>query len=350
MSGAVAHVDLDAISQNIRTLGALAPRSQFMLAVKSNAYGHGLHEVVRTGLGAGVSSFGVLETTAGIALRASGVEVPVFAWMHGHGTDFAAAAEARVDLGVQTFWQLEAIAASGSSVRPRVHLKIDTGLHRGGADRPRWAEFVTEALRLQALGKLEVVAAWSHLSDTSHSADLASTRLFSAAVDEARSLGAEFELLHLGASAAVIDLPEAHFDLVRVGIAAYGISPFDDRSAADLGLRPAMQLRAPVLDARHGLASIAVGFGDGIQSDPDAAAFVVVDGHAAPVIEVGVDETVVALPPAAGAVAAGSECIVFGDGSRGEATAEQWASWGGTVGDEIVTGLTGRVRRQFAGS
>ncbi len=348
MSRATAHVDLEAISHNIRALQELASGSQFMLAVKSNAYGHGLHEVVRTGLEAGVSSFGVLESTAGIDLRAAGVEVPLFAWMHGQDTDFAAAAEARVDLGVQTFWQLEAIAASDAACTPRVHLKIDTGLHRGGADQPRWAEFVTEALRLQSLGKLEVVAAWSHLSDTSHSADLASTALFEAAVDEARSLGAEFELLHLGASAAVIDLPEAHFDLVRVGIAAYGISPFGDRSAADLGLRPAMQLRAPVLDARHGLASIAVGFGDGIQSDPDSGAYMVVDGHIAPVVEVGVDETVVALPSDADGISAGAPCIVFGDGSQGEATAERWAVWGDTVGDEIVTGLTSRVPRSFS--
>ena len=348
MSRATAHVDLAAISHNIRTLAAHAPRAQFMLAVKSNAYGHGLHEVVRTGLDAGVSSFGVLESTAGIELREAGVDVPLFAWMHGQGTDFAAAAEARIDLGVQTFWQLEAIAESGARLLPRVHLKIDTGLHRGGADQPRWAEFVTEALRLQALGKLEVVAAWSHLSDTSHSADLASTALFTTAVEEAEALGAEFEMLHLGASAAVIDLPEAHFDLVRVGIAAYGISPFGDRSAAELGLRPAMQLRAQVLDARHGLASIAIGYGDGIQSDPDAGAYVIVDGLVAPVIEVGVDETVVALPPGSEAVSAGSECIVFGDGAHGEATAEQWAVWGETVGDEIVTGLTRRVHRDFA--
>ncbi|WP_282860186.1 alanine racemase [Pseudoclavibacter helvolus] len=350
MSRATAHVDLGAISHNIQALGALAPRSQFMLAVKSNAYGHGLHEVVRTGLDAGVSSFGVLESTAGIELRKAGVDVPLFAWMHGQDTDFAAAAEERIDLGVQTFWQLEAIAASGARVVPRVHLKIDTGLHRGGADQPRWAGFVTEALRLQALGRLEVVAAWSHLSDTSHSADLESTALFGAAVEEAQALGAEFELLHLGASAAVIDLPEAHFDLVRVGIAAYGISPFGDRSAADLGLRPAMRLSAPVLDARHGLASIAVGYGDGIQSDPDAGAYVIIDGFVAPVIEVGVDETVVALPESAGQVGADSVCIVFGDGAHGEATAEQWAVWGETVGDEIVTGLTGRVRRDFSGA
>lgn len=345
MSRATARIDLAAISHNIRTLAAHAPQAEFMLAVKSNAYGHGLHEVVRTGLDAGVSSFGVLETTAGIELREAGVDVPLFAWMHGQDTDFAAASEARIDLGVQTFWQLEAIAESGAQVLPRVHLKIDTGLHRGGADQPRWAEFVTEALRLQDLGKLEVVAAWSHLSDTSHSADLASTALFSSAVEEAEALGAEFQLLHLGASAAVIDLPEAHFDLVRVGIAAYGISPFGDRSAAELGLRPAMQLRAPVLDARHGLASIAIGYGDGIQSDPDAGAYVIIDGHVAPVIEVGVDETVVALPAGSEAVSARSECILFGDGAHGEATAEQWAVWGETVGDEIVTGLTRRVRR-----
>lgn len=343
--GATAHIDLAAIGDNITSLAARAPRSAFMLAVKSDAYGHGMLPVVETARDAGATWFGTLDTDTGYVLRDAGVREPLFAWVHGRATDFAAAAEAGIDLGIQTMAQLEAVGASAARTAPRVHLKIDTGLHRGGIDAPQWEAFVSRALQLQAGGHLRVVAAWSHLSDTSIDVDRASAVDFVAAVDRARALGAEFELLHLGASTALIELPEAHLDLVRVGIAAFGISPVHE-SAAELGLRPAMRLTAPVVAVDGTSALLGVGFGDGIQSDPSGDAFVALSGGRARVLHVGPDVTTVDASELDARV--DDTAVVFGPGDDGEADAEQWAAWGGTVGDEIVTGLTRRVTRSYA--
>lgn len=343
-AGAVAHVDLDAIARNVSALAARAPRSEFLLAVKSDAYGHGMLPVVRVALDAGATWLGTLDTDTGFVLRDAGVAVPLFAWVHGRDTDFAAAADAGIDLGIQTMRQLEAVGASHTRTLPRVHLKVDTGLHRGGIDAPEWAAFVRRALALQAAGRLRIVAAWSHLSDTSLAVDRASAAAFFAAVDEARALGAEFEMLHLGASTAVLELPEAHLDLVRVGIAAFGISPVHE-SAAQLGLRPAMRLTAPVVGVASGAAELAVGFGDGIQSDPSPEAFVAVAGGRARIVEIGPDRTTIDVTGLS--VRQGHRAVVFGPGDDGEADAEQWAEWGGTVGDEIVTGLASRVPRDY---
>lgn len=346
MTGPTAHVDLAAIGDNISSLAARAPHSAFLLAVKSDAYGHGMLPVVEVARDAGASWFGTLDTDTGFALREAGVREPLFAWVHGRATDFAAAAEAQIDLGIQTMAQLEAVGASAARTTPRVHLKIDTGLHRGGIDVPQWDAFVRRALELQAAGRLQVVAAWSHLSDTSTEVDRSSAADFLAAVDHARALGADFELLHLGASTALIELPEAHLDLVRVGIAAYGISPVHE-SARELGLRPAMRLTAPVLESVGPTAVLAVGYGDGIQSEPSDDAFVALAGGRARVLDVGPDVTTV---DASGLDAhVGDTAVVFGPGDDGEADAEQWAIWGGTVGDEIVTGLTRRVARTWSG-
>lgn len=343
-SGPTAHVDLAAIGANISSLAARSPESAFLLAVKSDAYGHGMLPVVDVARDAGATWFGTLDTDTGFALRDAGVEEPLFAWVHGRATDFAAAAEARIDLGIQTMAQLEAVGASGARTLPRIHLKIDTGLHRGGIDVPLWDGFVRRALELQAAGRLRVVAAWSHLSDTSIDVDRASTDAFLAAVEAARALGADFELLHLGASTALIELPEAHLDLVRVGIAAFGISPVH-QSAAELGLRPAMRLTAPVVSTDRSTAVLGVGFGDGIQSDPSDEAYVALGGGRARVLRVGPDETTVDVSDLR--THAGDTAVVFGPGDDGEADAEQWAVWGGTVGDEIVTGLTARVPRSY---
>lgn len=344
---ATARISLDALRANVELLSTTVAPASTMLAVKSDAYGHDLLPCVRAALSAGASSLGVLEIGAGLALRRAGVEVPLFAWMHGVDADFRGAVEQHVDLGVSAAWQLEAIAAAARDADrggpARVHLKIDTGLHRSGANHEDWEALVTRALELERAGDVRVVAAWSHLSDTSMAADLEALGRFEAAVAEARALGAEFELLHLGASSAGIDQPEARFDLVRFGIAAYGISPFHDRSGRDLGLVPVMTLEAPVRRVDGDRAIVGVGSGDGLQSLDGAERWMLVGGRRVPVTAVGVDESVVALEGAR--AAAGDTAIVFGTGDDGEPTAEEWAHWSDTVGDEIVTGVTARVPR-----
>lgn len=345
--GATANISLDALRANVGLLSAAVAPAQTMLAVKSDAYGHGLLPCVRAGLEAGAASLGVLEIGTGLGLRRAGVDVPLFAWMHGAAADFRSAIEQRIDLGVSFAWQLDAIADAArradGGAPARVHLKIDTGLHRSGANREDWRDLVERAVALERTGEVRVAAAWSHLSDTSMDADLEALARFEAAVAEARSLGADFELLHLAASSAGLDLPAARFDLVRFGIAAYGISPFHDRSGRDLGLVPVMTLTAPVTAVDGDRAVVGIGIGDGLQSLAGAERWFLVGGRRVRVTSVGVDESIVSLEGARTHI--GDEAIVFGPGDAGEPTAEEWAHWNDTVGDELVTGVTARVPR-----
>jgi alanine racemase len=285
----------------------------------------------------------VLEVPAALALRDAGISAPLFAWLHGRDTDFRAAIAADVDLGISAQWQLDAVLAAvlagGGDVPARLHLKIDTGLHRNGASPEDWPALVTAAVAAQREQRVVIVGLWSHLADASPEDDADALEQFRRAVDVARELGARPELLHLAASSAGIRMPEARLDLVRFGIAAYGISPFDDRSGRDLGLRPVMAIRAPILEVRDGMATIGVGSAEGIHPPAIGDAEVLVAGRRRRISGLDVDRLTFDVDGLE--IGVGDEVTVFGSGDDGEPTAEEWARWAGTIGDEIVA----RVRR-----
>jgi alanine racemase len=339
--------DLGAIRHNVHALSGLVAPAQVMLAVKADAYGHGQVEVACAGLAAGATSLAVLEIPAGLELRAAGIEVPLFAWLHGPHSDFGAAIDGGIELGISAVWQLDAIRAIGNPSPAVVHLKLDSGLSRNGARPEQWPELVDAALSAQRDGVVRIRGAWSHLADASVGDDEQALAVFTAAVEVARERGAEFEVLHLAASSAGIRMPEARFDLVRFGIAAYGISPFDERSGADLGLRPAMTLRAPVLglDAA-GRAVLGVGYADGLATAAVGDAHVLLGGGRRRVHSIDVETTLV---DADGATRTGDVAVIFGEGADGEPTAEEWAGWAGTIGDEIVVHVGPRVVRRYVG-
>ena len=363
-ASAVATIDLAAFRRNVERLVATAAPAEVMLAVKANAYGHGMVPISRAALDAGATALAVLEVSAGLELRAAGITVPLFAWLHGTGTDFRAAAEAGIDLGVSALWQLEAIAESGAGVPARVHLKIDTGLSRNGAAAVDWPDLVSTALHLESQGFLEVYGAWSHLADASTADDEIALVKFTIAVEVATSLGARFQKLHLAASSAGLRMPAARFDYVRFGIAAFGISPFDDVDGPGLGLEAPMALSAPVLavetlPAGHvwlgglavalampaTLALVAVGFGDGVQAPAAERAEVLLAGERRRIVAFGVDRMLVDADDLD--VSVGDRVVVFGSAERGEPTAEEWAAHAESIGDEIVSSVAARVPRVY---
>ncbi len=193
--------------------------------------------MARAALDAGADSLAVLEIGAGLRLREAGITAPLFAWLHGVDNDFGAAVAADIQLGVSAMWQLEAIirAVKSPTDRGRVHLKVDTGLHRNGANPEDWPALVITAVEAEAAGLVRIEAIWSHLADASPEDDAEALTRFNDAVAVARDLGCDPPLLHLAASSAGIREPEARFGLVRFGIAAYGISPFGDESGRELG-------------------------------------------------------------------------------------------------------------------
>ncbi|UAJ78018.1 alanine racemase [Leifsonia sp. ZF2019] len=343
-------IDLAALRRNVSHLASIAAPAEVMLAVKADAYGHGLLPIAEAGLEAGATSLAVLEVPAGLVLRRAGVTAPLLAWLHGQDTDWRAAIENDIELGVSAVWQLEGIAAAAADRPAVVHLKVDTGLSRNGATREDWPALVDTALALQERGLLRVRAAWSHLADASLEEDRRALGEFHEAVAEAEARGAVFEILHLAASSAGIRMPEARFDLVRFGIAAYGFSPFDDATGAELGLVPVMRLEAPVTDIHVGGTTrvrIGIGFGDGVPTLGIAKSSVQLAGHRCPVIEVAADSMLVDAGDAR--VRVGDTAVLFGPGDHGEATAETWADWAETIADEMITGVAARVPRVYVG-
>lgn len=340
-------IDLAAFRHNVEHLSELVKPARTMLAVKANAYGHGLVPLAKAALESGADSLAVLEVTAGLELRRASVTAQLFAWLHGPDTDFARAIEFDVDLGVSAQWQLEAIIAGFRGKPAQVHLKVDTGLHRNGARPEDWPALVSAAVEAQRAGHLVVAALWSHLADASPEDDALALAAFRDAVAVAKSLGCTPPLLHLAASSAGIREPDARLGLVRFGIAAYGISPFDDEPASQLGLRQVMALRAPVAYLTDGVATVLVGSADGIQPPAIGAAQAAIGGTRYPILALDVDSLTVDV--AHSSVAVGDEVTVFGPGDRGDATAEEWARWAGTIGDEIVARASERLPRVYVG-
>ncbi|MBM7471385.1 alanine racemase [Subtercola frigoramans] len=369
----VARINLDAFRHNVRLLSDLAAPAETMLAVKADAYGHGMVPLAFAALEAGATSLAVLDIPAALVLRASGITAPIFAWMHAPDADFGAAAAADIDLGISAVWQLEAIAAAAEANAPRVHLKIDTGLHRNGASVEQWPGLVQSAMAADAAGVVRLHAAWSHLADASPADDEAAYAHFQQAVAVAEELGARFEALHLAASSAGIRMPEARLSFVRFGIAAYGISPFDDETALELGLRPVMTLAAPVaslkrVGAGHGvsygfdyrttrpttLALVPLGYADGVPRAANGRGQVWLNGKRYPIAgRIAMDQFVIDVGD--DSVAVGDEVIVFGEGrsaverepGSGVPTAEDWAGFAHTIGDEIVARVGPRVPRVY---
>ena len=371
---AEAVVDLTAIRHNVQVLlAATAPGAALMIVVKADGYGHGALPVAQAALAAGASWLGVCTLEEALELRAGVIDAPVLSWLHLPDEDFAPAIRAGVDLGVSSRAHLAGVLAGARRAgRPaRLHLKIDTGLTRNGAAPAEWDRLLDDAVRATADGTAEVVAVWSHLAaadEPGHPATARQLEAFQRAYEEARIAGLEPALRHLGNSAAALVVPEAWFDLVRVGIAAYGIDPAPGLAAqAGITLQPVMRLRAQLANVKpiaagdgvsYGWTWIAdqpttvglvpLGYGDGVPRHASSKAEVQVGEARARILgRVCMDQFVVAVPAG---VAAGDEVVLFGSGADGGPTAQDWAEACGTISYEIVTrigGTAGRAERRW---
>ena len=360
---AEALIDLDAVRHNVGVLTAAAPSAQVMAVVKADGYGHGAVPVGRAALAAGATWLGVCTLEEALDLRAAGITAPVLSWLHLPDDDFEPAIAAGIDLSASSRAHLAGIlAAARAAGRPvRLHLKVDTGLSRNGAGVDEWPDLLDDAAKAAADGLAEVVAVWSHLAhaDAPHHPvlDRQAARL-DAAWRAARDRGLA-PLRHLANSAATLTRPDLHFDLVRPGIAVYGLDPLD-RPVPESPLRPAMTLRARValvkrVPAGEGvsyghewtaphdtvLALLPVGYADGVPRRLGARGRmrVLLGGALRPVVgRVCMDQVVVDCGPDGGGVAVGDHAVLFGPGDDGAPTAQDWADELGTIHYEVATG------------
>lgn len=345
-------VSLDAFASNvIHAKRTLAHEALLMVAVKSDAYGHGGAQLAKHAVASGADALAVLDIDTGIHLRDALPDTPMLAWLLSPTCDFLAASKANLTLGISHLWQLEKLARESDGFTTTVHLKIDTGLHRNGALMAVWPEVVARAAELERQGLLRVEGIWSHLADTSIDEDRKSLARFMTAVDIARGAGLSPTILHIAASAAATDLPDARLDMVRVGISVYGVSPFDDRRAEDMGFMPVMSAHARVVevDVDSHTATLGMGYAHGLHEIPADTGWVRCGRHTLPVISVESDHTLVSLPNDA-SVTIGDVAVIFGAPEQGSPRAEDWAGWASTIGDEIVTAMSPRVPRRWVSS
>ncbi|MEU6529214.1 alanine racemase [Streptomyces sp. NPDC046928] len=368
-----AEIDLAALRANVRTLRGRAPGAALMAVVKADAYGHGALPCARAALEAGATWLGTATPEEALALRAAGIQgVRMMCWLWTPGGPWQEAIEADLDVSVSGMWALREVteAARRAGTPARVQLKADTGLGRGGCQPgDDWAELVREALRAEADGLIRITGLWSHFAcadEPGHPSIAAQLDRFREMTAYAEERGARPEVRHIANSPATLTLPESHFDLVRTGIAVYGISPSPELgSAADLGLRPVMTLSASLalvkqVPGGHGvsyghhyvtpgettLGLVPLGYADGVPRHASGAGPVLVGGKWRTVAgRVAMDQFVVDL--GGDEPEAGARAVLFGPGDGGEPTAEDWAQAAGTIAYEVVTRISARVPRVY---
>jgi alanine racemase len=368
---AVARVDLGAIRSNVATLAG-GTSAEVMAVVKADAYGHGLVPSARAAVEGGATWLGTALLDEALALRAAGLTAPrVLAWLMGPGEAWAEALQADVDVSVNAEWALAEVVAAAreTGVTARVHLKVDTGLNRGGAAVADWPDLVVAARKAEAEGAVRVVGLWSHFAYADapgHPTIARQADVFRDAVAHAESAGIDPEVRHLANSAATLTAPDQHFDLVRPGIAVYGLSPVPDVAGpAHYGLRPAMTLAADLVLVKRVPAGSGVSYGHTYTTDRATTLGLVPLGYAdgvprnasniGPVLAAGRTRTVagrvcmdqLVLDLGDDRAAAGDEVVLFGTGEDGGPTAQDWAAATGTISYEIVTRVGPRVPREY---
>ena len=354
-------VNLAAIRHNVATLAARTDAA-FMAVVKADGYGHGAAEVARAAVEAGATWIGVAQATEALAIAREVPGPTMLTWIYSPTADLAPVVQAGIHISISTPQQAAQVAAAAAKagVRAQVHLKIDTGMARGGSRIEDWAPFIRDVLGRR---ELEPVAVWSHLARADEPGEpttAAQLELFERADAAAVTLGLGHHIRHLAASAGLMFHPATHLDLVRAGVAIYGLPPDGSHPCAH-GLVPAMRLEAEIFQVKHvpagtpvsyghiatvgptWLADIPLGYADGIPRQASNAAVVGLNGRTLPQVgRICMDQFVIDLGDVR--AAAGDTVVLFGpDGPF----AEDWARAAGTINYTIVTQLGPRVPRVY---
>ena len=363
MRPAWAEVDLGAIRRNAGTLRELVAPAELCAVVKANGYGHGAVEVARAALDGGATWLAVALVAEGVQLRAAGIAAPILVLSEPAPGEHDEVA--RHDLTPTVYTDAGIVACERAAERAlTVHLKVDTGMHRVGAaagDAVRLAKAVLDSPSLKLGG------VWTHCAvadEVGHPATSMQCERFGAVLAELLDAGIEVPLVHAANSAAAIDQPALRHDLVRCGIALYGIDPLRDRVPS---LEPALSLKAhvshvqvvPAGDAvSYGLrrpvavdtvvATVPLGYADGVPRRLfDVGVPVLVGGERRPLAGVvTMDQLLVDCGPDA-TVARGDEVVLIGRQGQEAITAYEWADALGTIPYEVVCGIGPRVERRY---
>ncbi|OBK29959.1 alanine racemase [Mycobacterium asiaticum] len=367
---AEAVIDLGAIAHNVRVLREHAGNAQVMAVVKADGYGHGATKVAYAALTAGASELGVATVEEALALRADGIADPVLAWLHPPGFDFGPALAGDIQIAVSSQRQLEELleAVRRTDTPATVTVKVDTGLNRNGVAPAEYPAVLAALRKAAADEEITLRGLMSHMvfaDAPDESINDVQAKRFREMLAYAREQGVEFEVAHLSNSSATLARPDLTFDLVRPGIAVYGLSPVPE--LGDMGLVPAMTVKCPValvksINAGEGVsyghtwtaphdtnvALMPIGYADGVFRALGNRLEVLINGRRRPGVgRICMDQFVVDLGPGKPDVTEGDEAILFGPGTQGEPTAQDWADLVGTIHYEVVTSVRGRITRTY---
>ncbi|GAA1160108.1 alanine racemase [Kitasatospora gansuensis] len=374
---AEATIDLAALRGNLAALRERTRGPELMAVVKADAYGHGAVSCAREAVAAGARWLGTATPEEALGLRAAGIgaeQARILCWLWTPGGPWAQALRAEIDISVSGQWAMDELLAAvrETGVQGRVHLKADTGLGRNGCQPRDWPALVAAARAAEAEGLIKVAGLWSHFAaadEPGHPSIRLQLDGFAEAVATAERAGVRPEVRHLANSPATLLLPESYYDLVRPGLAMYGLSPVPEVGGpADFGLRPVMALTARLALVKHvpgghgvsyghhyttsgetTLGLVPIGYADGIPRHASGTGPVQVGGKWYTVAgRVAMDQFVIDLGGETAQV--GDEVRLFGNGEHGEPTAEDWGRACGTISYEIVTRIGGRVPRRYLGA
>ena len=372
-----AEIDLNAIAHNVREIRQVTnPKASLMVAVKANAYGHGIIEVARQALKSGANSLGVARISEGIRLRQAGIKAPVLVF--GYTTPSEAPRLYEFDL-TQTVYSYETArvlsdTASSLNIKLNIHLKVDSGMGRLGLlpDSLRAApsnSAVEEVQSIAGLSNLKLQGIFTHFatadwSDKSYAEK--QFQIFSFFLDQLDKTGLKFSVRHAANSGAIIDMPQTHLDMVRAGISIYGLYPSDEIDKSRINLLPAMSLKARIIHLKkvpagfkvsYGIthetknpttiATIPAGYGDGLSRLMSSNGHMLVHGQRAPIIgRVCMDLTMIDvgnIPE----VKIEDEVVVFGKQGNASISADEVARLTDTINYEVVTRMSDRVPRVY---
>jgi alanine racemase len=363
-------IDLNNVAHNLDTMRKLVNSSgkkvKVMGVVKADAYGHGMVQVARKIEAEGVDYLGVADLSEAQTLRAAGLTSRILAWLHDPQDDFVSAIKHDIDVAVSSQEQLlRVVTAAQEAGKPcQVHIKVDTGLGRNGVTIDELDSLLLETKEAVAKGLVQTVGIFSHLSSTGVKEDLVQIERFEQALAMANKAGVEFELRHLTASDGTLSYPQAHYDMIRTGIALYGLSPFSDNRAAEFGLKPVMCAEAKVVQTKRvqagegvsygymyrttketTLALVPIGYAEGLPRNASGKAQVLINDKLYTIqSRIAMDQFVVDVGD--DSVTPGDRVVIFGDSGP---TADDLANAADTINYEIVTRIGSRFNREFIG-
>ena len=367
-----AEIDLKAIAHNINELRQIThPKARLMAVVKANGYGHGAIEIAQCALQNGAEILGVARIGEGIRIRKAGIEAPILIFGYTLPQRVADLREYDLIQSVHTSLAARELSSTAASLggKIKIHLKVDTGMGRLGLLPSKNADAIEETLAIAGLKGFALEGIFTHFA-TADSTDKSYAEhqldLFIDYLNRLRKSGLEPSVRHAANSAALIDMPQSHLDMVRPGIAIYGLNPFNEGSNRQVSLQPAMALKASIIQLKkvpagfpvsYGItyktrkpttiATVPIGYADGLNRLLSSRGQMLVHGQRAPIIgRVCMDLTMLDVGHIDN-VQMGDEVVVFGQQENAILTVDEMASLLNTINYEIVTSITARVPRVY---